>query len=93
MGLRPDEFDRMQWCDWQRTAQGYIIRQARQLDIARKISYWALIAAGGKNIRETMLFSIITDPPPPEIKEEDKLTQEQLQAIANRYFPADKKGK
>lgn len=93
VGLRPDEFMRMSWADWQRAAQGHILRHARYLDGARKISYYSLIAAGAKRVREYDLFRIITDPERkvPKIDKADLLTQDQVQDIIDRLF--DKKNK
>jgi len=75
----------MAWCDYQRYAQGYIIRHHRHLEGVRKTAYWTLIGAGAKRVRERQLFTLLTDPEIPQIKEEDKLTAEQLQKIADRY--------
>jgi hypothetical protein len=87
----PDEFLAMAWCDYQRHAQGYIIRQCRYLEGIRKTAYWALIAAGAKRVKENRLFTLITDPPAPKIEKEEELSQEELNAIANRYFGSKKK--
>lgn len=78
----------LSWADWQRTAQGYIIRNARYLDGVRKISYYTLLAAGAKRVKENRLFTIATDEvkKPPKVKEEDKMTSEKLNWVLSTYF-------
>lgn len=67
------------------------MRQCRYMEGVRKTAYWTLIAAGAKRVRENHLFSLITDPPPPKIDKEEEISQEELNAIANRYFGKKKK--
>lgn len=83
----------MSWCDYQRAAQGYIIRNARYLDGVRKLAAFTLAATGAKRIRETALFRIATDSyRAPEVRPEDRMTPELLNEINERYF-GGKKGK
>jgi hypothetical protein len=78
----------LSWADWTRAAQGYITRNARYLDGVRKISFYTLLAAGAKRIKEDKLFPIVTDEPKkaPKIKEEDKMTAEKLNWALTHYF-------
>jgi len=53
----------------------------------RKLACFTLLAAGAKSVREIDLFELITDDvKPAKIKPEDKLSAEQIEQIAERYF-------
>lgn len=94
VGLLPFDFLNMSWADWQRAAQGYIIRNARYLNGVRKISYFVMLAAGAKHLTQEKMFKLITDKEiePPKINEADKITKEKHDMLLDFYFN-NKKGK
>lgn len=86
----------MEWSDWTRYAQGYIIRNARYLEGVRKSAYFSLLAAGAKRVREHHLFTLITDNREVvKIDPSEKLSKKDLEPIIERYFgkkwPSQKK--
>lgn len=89
VGFKPWEFMECSWADWQRAAQGYLLRNARYLNGARKIAYFSLVAAGAKKVKERQLFGLITDddlPEVPKINKDEWVTQEKVNQLLDIYF-------
>lgn len=89
MGLFPWDFYRMTWADYSRSAQGYWIRNARNLEGTRKIMFAIAKTSGDpkkvRHLREDQLFRVITDPPKKNT-EPVKLSAAERKALLNRYY-------
>lgn len=87
VGLRPRDFWRMTWEEYERTWRGYELRQTREWERTRQLGEWAAAFNGvdlDKELKGKRLLTLSTDRPPMTSKE----TNEEFLArmAAHNYF-------